>query len=81
MLTLIAFRLALGSQLPPVAYLTRIDRFVLVATAIVFAALVESVATAALADKDHLGPALKINRWSRIVFPASYLLALYYAFG
>jgi len=81
MLTLIAFQLALGSALPPVAYLTRLDRFVAGATVIVFTALVEAVMTAALADSGRVSIAERINRWSRFVFPLGLVLSAFIAFA
>jgi hypothetical protein len=81
MLTLIAFRLALSGTLPPVAYLTRLDKFVIGSTVIVFAALVEAVATAALADSDQAELAQKINRASRWLFPAALGLSAWIAFA
>ncbi len=73
MLTLIAFRLAVSGSLPPVPYLTALDLFTIGSTALVFAALVETVVTTALWDQEHLDSALRINRWSRIVFPLTFI--------
>ena len=81
MLTLIAFQLALGSALPPVAYLTRLDRFVAGATVIVFTALLEAVTTAALADSGRVSIAERINRWSRFIFPLGLVLSALIAFA
>ena len=69
MLTLIAFRLAVSGSLPPIPYLTQLDLFTIGSTALVFAALVETVVTTALWDQEKLDVALRINHWSRIVFP------------
>ena len=74
MLTLIALMLAFGTTLPPIAYLTRLDKFVIGATVIVFAALAEAVTTAALADSGREGLAEQINRGSRSLFPAAFAL-------
>ena len=74
MLTLIALMLAFGTMLPPIAYLTRLDKFVIGATVIVFAALAEAVTTAALADSGREGLAERINRAARSLFPAVFAL-------
>ena len=68
-LTLIAFRLALGSTLPPISYLTDLDIFNIGGTILVFAALLEVVVTAALWDKDRQTLAHRVNSASRLVFP------------
>lgn len=81
MLTLIAFQLALGSALPPVSYLTRLDRFVIGGTVIVFVALAEAVATAALADAGKETAAERINYWSRLLFPLALVLNALIAFA
>jgi hypothetical protein len=44
MLTLIAYRFAMSSVLPPIAYLTRLDLFMIGASVLVFGSLVVSVA-------------------------------------
>jgi hypothetical protein len=72
MLTLIAFRLALGSSLPPIPYLTEFDVFTIGGTILVFAALLESVLTTALWDKDRRVLARRVNTWSKIVFPLAF---------
>jgi len=69
MLTLIAFRLAVSGSLPPIPYLTQLDLFTIGSTALVFAALVETVVTTATWDQEKMDFALRINRWSRVVFP------------
>ena len=43
MLTLIAYRFAVGTSLPKVSYLTRLDYFILTATILVFASLIEAI--------------------------------------
>ena len=72
MLTLIAFRLALGSSLPPIPYLTQFDLFTIGGTVLVFLALFESVATTALWDQERHVLAQRINGWSRILFPLAF---------
>ena len=45
MLTLIAYRFAIDSQLPPLPYMTRLDVFILTSTLLVFFSLIEVVVT------------------------------------
>jgi hypothetical protein len=82
MLTLIAYRFAVGRDLPHVSYLTSIDYFILGATFLVFFSLIEVVIISSLAKNNNLPMASAIDRWSRVLFPLSFVLlsadALYY---
>lgn len=69
MLTLIAYRFAVGAELPKVSYLTRLDFFILSATVLVFASLVEVIVTSTLAQREKLDLARHLDRWSRWLFP------------
>ena len=71
-LTLVAFQFAVGILLPRISYLTRMDFFVLVTSIMVFAALVEGVATSGLAAAGRRETALRIDRYSRVIFPILY---------
>ena len=81
MLTLIAFRLALGSSLPPIPYLTQFDVFTVGATMLVFAALVEAVATTALWDRERKQLAHRLNHVSKVLFPAAFAVVVAFSFG
>ena len=74
MLTLIAYRFALGSSLPKVSYLTQMDWFILIATLLVFFALIESVTTSRLVKMNKEALAFKIDRRCRIIFPMMFVL-------
>jgi hypothetical protein len=82
MLTLIAYRFAVGRDLPHVSYLTSIDYFILGATFLVFFSLIEVVIISSLAKNNNLPMASAIDRWSRVLFPLSFVLlsadALFY---
>jgi hypothetical protein len=69
MLTLIAYRFILGSQLPRVSYLTLLDYFILGSTILVFLALVEVIVTAGLAQAGDTTRAYRVDRAARILFP------------
>ena len=71
MLTLIAYRFAVGRSLPPIGYLTRLDWFILGASLLVFAALVEVIVTVFLCESGREKTALRINRWMRVIGPVA----------
>ena len=71
MLTLIAYRFMVGGSLPAVNYLTRMDKFILAATLLVFATLIEAVITGTLARRERVELALRIDGFARILFPAA----------
>ncbi len=73
MLTLIAYRFALGSMLPAVSYLTRMDGFILFSTILVFVALMQAVFTSRLVKLGKEDTALKIDQICRVLFPAIFV--------
>ena len=81
MLTLIAYRFAVGSDLPNIPYLTRMDLFLLGSTVLVFAGLVEVVITSSLASRDRLERARRVDRWARVIFPSAFVLLSLRAFA
>jgi hypothetical protein len=85
MLTLIAYRFAVGTDLPKVSYLSRLDYFILVATFLVFASLIEVVVTSTYAKTGKVERARAIDRWARILFPLTFIAvsleALIFRFG
>ena len=74
MLTLIAYRFAVGAFLPNLSYLTRLDSFILGSTILVFASLVEVVATSVCARAGRLTLARTMDKWARWSFPVVFLL-------
>jgi len=79
-LTVIAYRFALASQLPPVPYSTRLDDFLNGAFLLVALALVEVIVTAQLIYKERVGRALKVDVVCRVAFPVLLLLIAGYSF-
>src|SRR5438876_2077846 len=75
MLTLIAYRFAIDSQLPPLPYMTRLDAFILTSTLLVFFSLIEVLITTILETSRRTGRAKKIDRYCRAIFPAMFLIA------
>jgi hypothetical protein len=79
MLTLIAYRFAISSILPPIAYLTRLDVFMVGASVLVFAALAVAVSVTYVGQSTGDQQAGSIDRLARILFPALFLLVAYTA--
>lgn len=74
MLTLIAYRFMIASELPKIPYMTRLDIFVFVATTLVFLTFVQALSTAYLAKSDRLALARRIDRKARWVMPLTFVL-------
>jgi hypothetical protein len=79
-LTLIAYLFAITVLLPPVSYITRMDRFILLSMIMVFASLLHTVLDTALTKKGKTALAERINLWSRGIFPVMLLLVLVLSF-
>jgi hypothetical protein len=75
MLTLIAYRFAVDTQLPRLPYMTRMDVFFLVSTLLVFFSLIEVLVTTILDDKQQIKLAKTIDRYCRVIFPVIFALA------
>jgi hypothetical protein len=75
MLTLIAYRFAVDSQLPRLPYMTRLDLFFLVSTLLVFFSLIEVLITTILENKRQTERAKKIDRYCRLIFPVLFAIA------
>ena len=75
-LTLIAHRFVLSSQLPRLPYMTRMDYFTVGSTFLVFMALVGVVATSYLAAINRNRTTNQLDLWARGAFPVAFLLLL-----
>jgi nitric oxide reductase large subunit len=75
MLTLIAYRFAIGAALPQISYLTRMDLFILFSTILIYASLVTVVTTAAFSNKGQPELAKNIDRVSRWGFPLFFVFS------
>jgi hypothetical protein len=69
MLTLIAYRFALGRLVPNLPYLTRFDYFTLGSTTIIFLVLLLVAATTYLFAQNKAALAGRLDRGARLVFP------------
>jgi hypothetical protein len=75
MLTLIAYRFAVDSDVPKLPYLTRLDAFILMSSLLVFLSLIEVMVTTKFANRDRLELARTIDRRCRWIFPLVFIIA------
>src|SRR6266478_1043258 len=75
MLTLIAYRFTVDTQLPRLPYMTRLDAFFLTSTLLVFFSLIEVLVTTILDNNKQAERAKKIDRSCRVIFPAIFVIA------
>ena len=80
-LTLVAYLFATTALLPRVSYITRMDRFIFLATLIVFVGLVQTIAGTMLVRNEKVATVRRIDRWSRIAYPTMLVLVLVFAFA
>ena len=76
MLTLIAYRFTVDTQLPRLPYMTRLDVFFLVSTLLVFFSLIEVLVTTILDNNGQTHRAKTIDRYCRVIFPVIFATAL-----
>lgn len=76
MLTLIAYRFAIDTQVPKVPYMTRLDQFIVVGTVLVFCSLIQVVITARLDQLGRKALAKRVDHISRVAFPIAFVAAL-----
>jgi Neurotransmitter-gated ion-channel ligand binding domain/Neurotransmitter-gated ion-channel transmembrane region len=81
MLTLIAYRFTVDTQLPRLPYMTRLDVFFLVSTLLVFFSLIEVLVTTILDNNEQTARAKKIDHYCRFIFPAIFVIASIAIFG
>jgi hypothetical protein len=78
-LTVITYRFAFDSLLPRVSYLTRVDYFISGSTALVFLSLLQVVVTGSLMARNRTPQAHKLDRWSRVAFPAAFAVLTWWS--
>jgi len=76
MLTLIAYRFAIGGMVPKLAFLTSLDYFVLGSTLLIFISLVEVVYTSWLSGNGQLEKARAIDAKARWVMPVLFVAVI-----
>jgi cadmium resistance protein CadD (predicted permease) len=75
MLTLIAYRFAVDTQLPRLPYMTRLDVFFLISTLLVFFSLIEVLVTTIMDNNQQIARAKKLDRYCRVIVPVIFLIA------
>jgi cadmium resistance protein CadD (predicted permease) len=75
MLTLIAYRYAVDTQVPRLPYMTRLDVFFLISTLLVFFSLIEVLITTILDNNQQTARAKKIDRYCRVIVPVIFVTA------
>jgi hypothetical protein len=79
-LTLFAFQFAISALLPRVAYLTRMDLYILCCSSLIFLGFVESIMTNILIRKELIQKANTLDFICRFVFPAAFAISCYLIF-
>jgi len=54
---------------PGVAYITRMDLFILLSTVMVFISLAQTVVSGSLLKRRSPPAVVRLNRWSRVIYP------------
>jgi Neurotransmitter-gated ion-channel ligand binding domain len=75
MLTLIAYRFAVDTQVPRLPYMTRLDTLFLVSTLLVFFSLIEVLVTTILDNNRQTERAKAVDRYCRVIFPLLFVVA------
>jgi hypothetical protein len=79
-LTLVAYLFAITVLLPRVSYATRMDRFILLSTFMVFAGLIHTAWSTSMIGKQKHKTVESVGRWSRALYPLLLVLVLIYSF-
>jgi hypothetical protein len=76
MLTIIAYRFALGRLVPSLSYLTRFDYFTLGSTVLVFVTAMAVAVGAYFISRDKLSTSQRIDRWGRVAYPVVFAIMM-----
>jgi hypothetical protein len=74
-LTIVAYQFVVGEDLPRIAYLTLLDKVMILSFVLLAVTVVQSLIVAQY-QKDDMPRAKRIDRFSRLLFPGTYLLLL-----
>lgn len=81
MLTMIAYRFAVGVDMPKISYLTRLDFFIMGGTVLVFTSLIEVLITSTYAKIGYVERAQRIDVWARVLFPVAFIILAMQSLG
>ena len=79
-LIIVVYMNRLANELPPVPYLTSVDKFIIGALIFTFLAFVEVVVSSTLFKKGQPHLAYKLHRRYRVIFPTVFLIFLIFQF-
>ena len=79
-LTLVAYRFLIGNMVPSVSYLTRLDRFILGVSILVFFVLAEAIWTGQLVATGNANAAARVDRYGRWLFILIFALITLFSF-
>lgn len=79
-LTLVAYRFLIGNMVPSVSYLTRLDRFILGVSILVFFVLAEAIWTGRLVAQGRVDAAARVDRYGRWLFIMLFALITLFSF-
>jgi hypothetical protein len=74
-LTIVAYQFVVAEDLPRIAYLTLLDKLMILSFLLLAVTVVQSLVIARYQD-DDMPRALRIDRASRWIFPSAYLLRI-----
>lgn len=74
-LTIVAYQFVVGRDLPRIAYLTLLDKVMIVSFMLLAVSVLPSLLVSYV-QKDDMLRAKRVDRLSRILFPATYLVLL-----
>jgi len=77
MLTMIAYRFAIGGMVPKLPFMTHMDYFVMASTVLVFLSLMEVIYTAYLSNNDELAKARRVDFHARWIAPLIFTLVVF----
>lgn len=77
----VAYLFAITVLLPRVPYVTRMDRFILLSTFLVFAGLIQTVANSVIMRRRKKELVERVDRWSRAVYPLLLVFVLVFSFS
>jgi hypothetical protein len=71
-LTIVAYQFVVAEDLPRIAYLTLLDKMMILSFVLLAVTVIQSLVVARYQD-DDMPRALRIDRASRLIFPIAYL--------
>ena len=79
-LTLFAFQFAIAALLPRIAYLTRMDKYTMLCSLLVFLAIIKAVISSYYIKKEDYRTAKYIDYFARVLFPITFIGLMIFSF-